>query len=337
MEGLPNLNALRAFAAAGRHLSVTKAAQELHVTPGAVSQLVRSLEDQLGVRLFQRVHRGLLLTDAGQRYYADVERAFRLLLEGTDRLTQTAALTVLTVSVAPSFAALWLMPRLPRFHQRHAGIEVHIRTATGAVDFVRERVDLAIRIGVGPMPGLVCDRVLDLEMLPVANPHLLRKHGMPKEPGDMSQWPLLYDPGWDDWTLWFDAHGLGRHLLPRGPEFDNASLLLRATLDGQGAALIPRAFAEAELAEKRLVQLFEQPWPSTFAYYCLCPRTMAEEPRVAAFRRWLVEEGGGKGSSAQSKTRPPGRRAAPTARTRATVTKPASKPSRGRTRSSPGR
>ena len=177
MPGLPPLNALRAFEASARHLSMKEAAAELSVTPGAVSQLVRGLEQRLGTQLFRRGNRSLVLTEAGQNYFAPIRHAFRQIGEATRRLRALPNAGVLTVSAPPAFAASWLVPRLGRFRARHADIELNIATTRGLANFAADGVDVAIRHGLGRYPGLRCDRIASIAMIPVCSPRLLASLG----------------------------------------------------------------------------------------------------------------------------------------------------------------
>ena len=177
MPGLPPLNALRAFEASARHLSMKEAAAELSVTPGAVSQLVRGLEERLGTQLFRRGNRSLVLTEAGQNYFAPIRHAFRQIGEATRRLRALPNAGVLTVSAPPAFAASWLVPRLGRFRTRHADIELNIATTRGLANFAGDGVDVAIRHGLGRYPGLRCDRIASIAMIPVCSPRLLASLG----------------------------------------------------------------------------------------------------------------------------------------------------------------
>src|SRR5690242_16079778 len=174
---LPPLNALRAFEATARHLSVKNAAEELCVTPGAVSQMLKALELHLGVKLFHRVNRGIFLTDAGRGYLPPVRNAFRQIADASRRVATAAETGVLTVSVTPFFAAAWLVPRLKRFQDAHPEIDLQVVTSNAPADFSRDGVDLAVRHGLGRYPGLCSDRVVAVEIVPVAAPALAARLG----------------------------------------------------------------------------------------------------------------------------------------------------------------
>ena len=202
---LPPLNALRAFEAAARHLSVKHAANELCVTPGAVSQMLKMLEAHLGVTLFRRVNRGIFLTDAGQAYLPPVRNAFRQIAEATRRVTVADDTGILTVSVTPFFASAWLVPRLQAFQDAHPEIDLQLVTGNALADFVRDGVDVAVRHGLGRYPDLSSERVLTVEIVPVAAPALVARLGAPPEPVALTRWPLVHDFERKAWQRWFQA------------------------------------------------------------------------------------------------------------------------------------
>jgi LysR family glycine cleavage system transcriptional activator len=320
---LPPLNALRAFEATARHLSVKNAADELCVTPGAVSQLVKTLELHLGVQLFRRVNRGVFLTDAGQAYLPPVRNAFRQISDATQKVAVPAETGLLTVSATPFFASAWLVPRLKSFQDAHPDIDLQVLTSNALADFSRDGVDVAIRHGMGQYPGLASQRVLTVEMVPVAAPALVVEYGKPKKPADLLQWPRVNDADRKGWRLWFEAQGIEDAGPARGPSFDDAGLLLQAVLAGQGAALLPAAMMAPEIARGRLVQLSKATWLEDFAYYLVCPEGSRDRPKVAAFRDWLLGAVRQKSASSGSRKRasstvagqavapPPRRRAVP--------------------------
>ncbi len=292
---LPPLNALRAFEAAARHLSFTKAAHELSVTPAAVSQQVRSLESHLGVTLFRRRNRSLLLTDAAQACLPFMREGFDRLAEGVDRLRSANTGGVLAVSVAPSFASKWLVPRLGRFSQAHPDIEVWVSSSMELVDFNRDDVDLAIRYGTGRYPGVKVERLLSEYVFPVCSPKLLEGAQPLRTPDDLCNYPLLHDDSPDDddscpdWTMWLKAAAVSCVDAARGPRFNQSSLVLEAAASGRGVALAKSALASGDIAEGRLVKPFETTLPIDFAYYMLCPESKLTLPKVATFRAWLIE------------------------------------------------
>lgn len=285
---IPPLNALRAFECAARHLSVKIAAEELCVTSGAVSQMLRNLEDHLGVKLFERVNRGILLTQAGRDYLPPVRNAFRQIAEASKRVAISTDTGILTLSVTPFFASAWLVPRLKSFREIHPGIDLQILTSSTLVDFSRDSVDVAVRHGVGRYPGLRSYRLVSVEMAPVASPSLVERLGMPKSPDALTQWPHVHDADRKGWSLWFQAQGVDNVGLPRGPSFDDSGLLLNAVISGQGAGLLPAAMVALDVEEGRLVRLSKPTHMETFAYYLVYPETSHGHPKVSALKDWIL-------------------------------------------------
>jgi len=299
---LPPLNALRAFEATARHLSVKNAANELCVTAGAVSQLVKSLELHLGIPLFRRANRGIFLSDAGQAYLPPVRNAFRQISDATRRIAVPAETGILTVSATPFFASAWLVPRLKSFQDAHPDIDLQVLTSSALADFSRDGVDVAIRHGLGRYPGLSSHRVLTVEIVPVAAPALVERLGMPAAPAELRRWPRVNDAERKAWHLWFQAQGIEDAGPARGPSFDDSGLLLKAVLTGQGAALLPSAVVADDVAEGRLVQLSDVSWLEDFAYYLVYPETSRDRPKVLAFREWIVGESNRKAAKPRKKT-----------------------------------
>ncbi len=287
---LPPLNALRAFEAAARHLSFTQAARELHVTQAAISHQVKTLEEFLGLRLFRRLNRALLLTEEGQTYLPPVRRIFDQLYEATKRLTDTETRGRLTVSVLPSFAARWLVSRLGRFREAYPDIDVRVAPAAHLVDFFREDVDIAIRYGRGHYPGLRVDRLMTEDIFPVCSPGLLAGPHPLRRPRDLGYQTLMHDDDHGDWRTWLLAAGVDDVDPSRGPIFTDSSMLIQAAATGQGVALARGALAQEDLAAGRLVRPFELSLPAEFAYYIVCPEPTADQPKIKAFRDWLLGE-----------------------------------------------
>src|SRR5882757_3084772 len=223
-QKLPPLNALKAFESAARHLSVKLAAEELCVTPGAVSQMLKTLEAHLGVKLFERVPRGIYLTDAGRDYLPSVRNAFRQIAEASRRVAASTDVGALTVSVTPFFASAWLVPRMVSFQNAHPEIDLQIVTSSALVDFSRSGIDVAVRHGLGRYPGLRSDRVVTVEMVVVAAPSLVARLGRPTSPADLARWPQVHDADRKGWCLWCQANGIEEIRAPRGPSFDDTSL-----------------------------------------------------------------------------------------------------------------
>jgi len=295
---LPSLNGLRAFEAAARHLSFTRAATELNVTQTAVSHQIRRLEEQLGVKLFRRQARALTLTPDAQTLLPSVSAAFTDLHAATERLLRPRRQRILTVSTLPTFGAKWLVPRLPSFQEAHPGIEVRISTSTRMADLARDGVDLAIRFGHGVWPGLRADWLMAEDFFPVCSPVLLRGPVPLRTPTDLGQHTLLHvDYQRDEWQLWLTAAGIAapqtRDLAQRGLTFDIAFMALQAAVDGLGVAIGHRSYVEADLAAGRLVAPFELSLPSEAGFYVVSLETLVEVPDIQAFRNWLLANAGG--------------------------------------------
>lgn len=288
------LQALRTFVEVGQRKSVKAAAQALHVTPGAVSQQIRVLEDRLGVVLLERERLGMRLTEAGASVFPRLREAFLQIDQAMHDLESTKARRSLTVSTVATFAASWLVPRLGRFKQLHPDIEIRVEATSELVDLRRDRVDVALRHGLGDYPGLEVLPLMAPVLTPVASPGFLKAHGaVIHEAGDCLGYPLLHDGDRADWQLWLKAHGVADDMrAERGSAFDDDFLLIRAAEAGQGLALVPQAYAQEEIAAGRLIQVLDKPWPARFAYYAVTRPGAADRPEVRAFLKWIREEAG---------------------------------------------
>jgi len=293
---LPSLNALRAFEAAGRHLSFSKAAEELHVTPAAVGHQVKALEQDLGVVLFDRLNRALQLTASGQSLLPGVSDVFYRLTEVVQTFRRRDANRPLTVSMPPSFGASWVIPRLERFRDRHPDIDVRLDADNRIVDLIHDDVDVGLRYGLGDYPGMRVDSLLSEEVFPVCSPRLLEGEHPLRELEDLRRHTLLHVDGfvqddyWPDWDMWLRSAGMSDLEVRRSLRFSQTTLALQAAVAGQGVALGSRVLAGNELAQGRLVRPFAHGTRMSFAYYMVCPEALADEPRIAAFREWIIEE-----------------------------------------------
>lgn len=287
---LPPLNALRAFESAGRHLSFTRAAAELSVTQAAISHQIKALEERLGVTLFKRQNRALLLTDAGQAYLPAVRDTFENLARATERLLTRDRVGALTASVLPSFAAKWLVPRLGRFREQHPEIDVRLSADHNMVDFARGDVDVAIRYGQGEYPGLESVRLMTEDVFPVCSPALLKTAHPLRSPDDLRYHTLLHDDFRVDWRLWLLAAGVTDIDPTRGPTFTDSSMVIQAAVEGQGVALARSVLAANDLAAGRLVKPFDVSLPARWAYYLTYPPATRDNPKIVAFRDWLLVE-----------------------------------------------
>ncbi|MEX3628299.1 MAG: transcriptional regulator GcvA [Burkholderia sp.] len=290
LRKLPPLNALRAFEAAARHESFSRAADELFVTHGAISHQVRALEEELGVPLFVRRGKRLSLTESGERYARQVRAALTILLDATHDVRATDCSNRLVVSSLQSFAARWITPRVGSFIDRHADIDLELQSTNSLTDFSRDDVDIAIRFGNGHYPGLHVEKLFDEMFFPACSP-TLNGGVLPREPADLARYPLLRS---DDelWRPWFDAAGLETLSEPKRGAwlFQDSSQLVQAAIDGQGIALVRRSLAAAELDAGRIVRLFDIDGPSPWHCYFVCLPSRLAAPRVQAFRTWLLAE-----------------------------------------------
>ena len=289
-RSLPPLNGLRAFEAAARHMSFTRAAAELNVTQTAVSHQIRRLEEQLGLVLFIRRNRALELTRDAQDYLPSIRSAFEDLRRATARLRREELDGRLTVSTTASLATKWLVSRVAAFQDTHPGMEVRITTSTHLVDFRREEVDIAVRYGRGTWPGLRAHWLMAEHIFPVCAPSLLTEGNTLRAPEDLAHQTLLHATvSREDWQLWLTAAGLPPSIATRrGMTFDQGFMAIQAALEGLGVALGRFHLVEADLAAGRLVAPFDMVVPQDAGYYIVAPETTADSPKIARFRDWLI-------------------------------------------------
>jgi LysR family glycine cleavage system transcriptional activator len=284
---LPSLNALRAFEAAARHGSFTAAAKELHVTHAAISR--HELETWLKISLFRRLHRGVALTEPGDRYRRTLTSAFDRMAEVTAEITRDQAAGRLTVSVEPAFAARWLVPRLGSFRRACSEIDVELDPSNRVVDFRAEPADLAIRYGEGPWPGVRTIHLVEVICFPVCSPKLVEQVGGLAHPADLQRVTLLHEETREWWHLWFEEAGAPGIETGRGPMLADTNLTLEAAAAGQGVALGDNVLAADDIAKGRLVKLFDIESASD-AYHLVAPTANFDLPAVQAFRDWIVAE-----------------------------------------------
>lgn len=293
---LPPLNALRAFEAAARHGSFVKAADELAVTPAAVSQQIRLLEADLGVTLFRRLARGLVVTEAAKRALPELSKGFAHLARAVEDVRSGSLAGPLVISVIPSFATRWLVPRLNGFVIAYAEIEVTVRAELRNVDFTREDVDLGIRYGRGIYPGLDTRLLLTEQVFPVCAPSLLSGPKPLRRIDDLRHHTLLHDRQLSGeepslyWRHWLRDMGVAGVDGDRGPGFTDSTMLLEAAASGMGVAIGRSGLCADDLASGRLVRPFQVSRPADYAYYWVTPEGHAANPRVRAFIDWLGEE-----------------------------------------------
>lgn len=292
---LPPLNPLRAFEVAARHSSFTRAADELCVTPSAVSHQVKTLEEHLGVILFVREAKSLLLTAAGRSYLPAVQQAFNVLIDATRQL-QVQLMPTLRVDIPPTFAAKWLIPRMDRFVKAHPEIDLKVSTNAGMPDFSRDEFDLAIRFGRGSYPGLHSELCLSVEVFPVCSPALMNRDKPLRVPSDLRHHTLLHDSStYTDginphWSAWLRRAEVGDVDASRGLSFSPSHLVINAAIDGLGVALAKNSWVAQDLAAGRLVRPFDISLPVEFAYYIMFPRERAQDVRIATFVDWVRSE-----------------------------------------------
>lgn len=293
-ENLPPLQALRAFEAAARHLSYSRAAEELSLTHGAISHHIARLERDLGVRLFARIGQRMILTDAGQILVLDVRQGLKLLADAFEtartRPRRRDPQQTLSVSVLPSFAARWLVPRLARFQADRRDVEIAIRpTAMLATLDSRDGIDLAIRYGPGRWPGLRSAKLMVSTIFPVCSPAFLSQHPL-AEPRDLIDVPLLRAPR-QKWRPWFLAAGLDLSEPAQGLIYDDAALVLQAAASDQGVALARSALVADDIATHHLVRLFDIEIEDIYGWFLVWRTPFSCDPEVHEdFRHWLTRE-----------------------------------------------
>lgn len=303
MKAPSHLNALRAFEASARHQSFSAAAAELNVTPAAVGQLVRSLEEWLGMPLFVRSTSGrarLVATEAALRALPEIRAGFDKLSLGLERLKESTASGVLTVTVSPAFAAKWLLPRFERFQATCPDTDVRLETSLKLVDFVAQRVDIGVRYGTGTWQGVTAEKLMEEEIYPVCSPEFLRRNQFLHKPSDLGCVTLIHDlsmdghAGFPTWDQWLQEVGVTGVATSRGMKINNSAAVLQAAIEGRGVALARSVMAHDDLAAGRLVRLFpEIRFVSELAYYVVYRPECASLPRLIAFRDWLRHEAAG--------------------------------------------
>jgi LysR family glycine cleavage system transcriptional activator len=293
---LPPLNGLRAFEAAARHLSISRAAAELNVTPAAISQQIKGLEGQLGLMLFRRLNRALALTEHGRLLLPGVSEGFDSLDRAVARLRQAQEGGALNLSTSPSFASKWLIPRLDGFHKAHPDIEVRITAGMDLVDFDADEVDCAVRFGRGDYPGLEAIWLLGEEVFPVCSPALLQGEHALTSAACLKHHRLIHDgtPLLDDvtpdWRMWLQAAGVDGVDPEQGMTLSPWTMVVEAAIGGQGVALGRRALLADDLAAGRLVRPFDLGLPIPFSHWLVYPPAADRRRRGAASRDGRVAE-----------------------------------------------
>ncbi len=296
---MPPLRALQAFEAVARHLSMTKAAQELHVTPGALSHQIRALEQWLGLSLFERQVRAIALTAAGRQIYPGVQIGFARIREALEDLDAVTDPRILVVSTSPGLTAKWLAPRLYRFSAAHPDVDVRISSSLNNANFASDGVDLAVRnMRTEPAfdPALEVEKLIDISYIPVCSPGLIRKHGPVRNARDLARLPLIHDETLSarsaspEWSEWFRAAGVDGVDLRRGLRFNSADHALDAAGEGAGVLLTHDLLAYDELRTGRLIIPVMFALTSGRAFYLVWAKGRKQRPAAQAFCRWIKEE-----------------------------------------------
>ena len=285
---LPPLNALKSFEAAARHLSFTKAADELFVTQAAVSHQIKALEDFLSMKLFLRRNRTLLLTEEGQAYFLELKDIFKNLQDATERLLAKGSKGAITVAMPPSFASQWLVPRIHKFSLAHPDIDVRIKAVDFDEGFLEDDVDVAIYYGKGRWAGLQADQLHREFLTPLCSPMLFQGPKPLSSLSDLRHHVLLHDLSRTAWKNWLKHVGVVGVNVNQGPVFSRSMLVLQAAALGQGIALGNTVLARPEIEAGRLVMPFEERVESRDAFYLVCEESQAELGKIAAFRDWIL-------------------------------------------------
>lgn len=284
---MPPMQALRAFEATAREGSLTQAAASLNLTHGAISHQIKSLEATLGVPLVERAGRGIRVTDDGERLAKRLRAALAEIGDAVREAAERSDPRQLRVSVAASFAARWLLPRLGKFLARHRDIDLDVRSSNALVDFRRNDADVAIRYGFGQWPDVKAEHLLSDTFFPVCNPRIAPK--LPAHPRELSRHTLLRsDDEW--WKPWFEAVGLDWPEPSRGPIFNDSALMLQAAAEGQGIALARSSLLGNDVRNGLLVRLFDIDVPAPRRYYLVYPPRVAGSANLELFRAWLKDE-----------------------------------------------
>lgn len=289
-RSLPPLNPLRVFEAAARHVHFTRAAEELGITQAAVSRQILVLEGWLKVKLFERRHTELRLTDAGSQYLTALGQAFDLIENSTARASGKAKQTTIVLRSYATFTMRWLIPRLSHFTKRHPNVLIDIKTSVTPIKFRPEETGLIIDYGTGEMEDVVSQRIFGDVIAPMCHPSLLRDGRMLDRPSDISQYPLLHSRRRkQDWSDWF-AHVGAKDAPSDGSIFENSSLTYQAAKEGIGIAMGQTHLLEEELAKGELVIPIDRKLERSYGYYLLYPKRVRQDPRVIAFHNWITEE-----------------------------------------------
>ena len=290
MLRVPSLTHLTTFVAIGKRRSFRKAAEDLMLTPGAISQQLQSLENQLGCKLFNRSSREVTFTEKGKRYYSAVSPLISEISEITHEIFASERKPSIVVSVMPAFALRWLIPRLDTFYAQNPEITVNINATERLIDFDADDVDIAIRHGLGAYPNLEAVRLFSEDLVPVCSPKLL-KHGKTlTNISELRRFTLLHDSIAKDWSLFLNALNISDVSSDAGPRFDSDNLLIQSAVEGHGVALARASLVASEIESGRLVVPFDHRVPSEFAYYLVFPKNRPLRNPAALFRDWIANQ-----------------------------------------------
>jgi LysR family glycine cleavage system transcriptional activator len=285
---LPPLNSVKCFEAAGRLLSFTGAARELNVTQAAISHQIKVIEDYLGFSLFDRYPRRLALTEQGKALLPEVIEAFDRVSQAIGSLSKEQHSNLLSVRLAPSFAAKWLSPRLKYFWLQYPEIDLCLYHANAVVDFRREEIDIAVTYGKGDWADVVADKLLGLDFFPVCSPAFMHNDKPLIEIDNLRYYTLLHDASYECWHDWLELAHLSDIKAEKGTIIDDTNVLIQAAIEGQGIALGSTTFVEDHLASGKLVKPFDVTLVNEFCYYVVCPESHLKNPAVRAFKEWLL-------------------------------------------------
>ena len=287
---LPSLNFLNTFETVARHLSFTNAAKELYLTQAAVSHQIRSLEDQIGVELFHRESRKIILTKEGEKLLPSVVSGLQGISDSLDNIRNYDFEDNLVVGVGSSFSANWLVHRLGGFYQKFPDINLHLKISTNDPNFRNEGTDLAVVWGKGDWKGVISEKLMVVEFTPVCSPELLNNSNSLKTPEDLIQFPLLDDSDYETWQEWLEKAGISEKKYKRRLVVKDSNVLIRSALDGHGVALCAVGIVQEYLDSGELIRPFDLSITGGGFYYLIFPEKSTRKPLVRLFKTWIIKE-----------------------------------------------
>jgi LysR family glycine cleavage system transcriptional activator len=289
-KGFPSLNFLHTFESVARHLSFTNAAKELFVTQAAVSHQIKALEEYLGVKLFHREKRKVLLSDEGQKLLPSVVSGLQGIADSLDNIRNYESEDTIVVGVGSSFSANWLVHRLGAFYQKYPEVNLNLKISNNDPDFGADGTDLAVVWGKGDWQGLMYEKLMVVEFTPVCSPDLLKKTHPLKTPEDLIYYPLLDDPDYNIWQEWLEEAGIPERKYKRRTVIRDSNVLIHSTLDGHGIALCAVGIVQEYLDSGRLIRPFDLSITGGGFYYLVYPEKALRKPLVRLFKTWLLKE-----------------------------------------------